>query len=160
MSNDAFDFVTQTDRPLTHHEARRKIAMLTKEIQDTYIKHIRQSTGKTCDICGGGDLDEKRRVHDCVNGYEHREYVSPVLCFNHYCGWRITFRHLERKKKVQLLGLPKPISHMEKLSNFMQINRTVFDETLLSDEDIDLHFTRFLAKQLLKAARQSRNKGS
>jgi len=155
MLNDAFDFVKQTNRPHVHNEARRKIALLAKEIEDTYKEHIRQSTGKMCVICGSGDLDEKRRVHDCVNGYEHREYASPVLCFHHNCGWRLSFSHLERNRKMQLLGMTKPIGHMEKLSNFMQLNRTVFDEPVLSDEEIDLHFTQFLANQLLKAARKA-----
>ena len=160
MLNDAFDFVTQTDRPHVHDETRRKIASLVMEIQDTYNEHIRRSTGKTCDICGAGDLDELHRVADCVNGYKHREDVSPVLCYNHFCGWRLSYSRLEGKKKMQLLGLPKPISHMEKLSNFMQIGRTVFNEPVLSDEEIDLLFTQFLANQLLKASRQSRNEGS
>ena len=137
MVNDALAFMLETSRPSTHHEARVKIAMLAKEIQDTYKAHIRRSTGKTCDICGAGDTDERCRVHDLIHGYEHREYLSPVLCFNHYCGWRLSYSSLVR------------------LRNRMKVITTVFDEPVLSDEEIDLHFTQFLANQLLKAARRT-----
>jgi hypothetical protein len=40
----------------------------------------------------------------------------------------------------------------------MQIIYTVFDQPILSDEEIDLHFTRYLAIQLLKEARKQKEK--
>ena len=155
MVNDALTFMRETSRPSVHHEARLKIALLAKEIQDTYKEHIQRSTGKTCDICGAGDTDERRRVHDLVHGYDHREHLSPVLCFNHYCGWRLSYSRLVDKRKAELLRLESPEGHFDKLRNRMKVITTVFDEPVLSDEEIDLHFTQYLANQLLKAARKS-----
>jgi hypothetical protein len=155
MLNDAFTFMRETISPKAHHEARLKIALLAKEIQDTYKAHMQRSTGKTCDICGAGDTDEQRRVHDLVRGYEHREHLSPVLCYNHYCGWRMSYSRLETNRKQAILGIPRPRTAEEKFSSIIQIDNTVFDENVLSDEEIDLHFTQFLANQLIKAARRS-----
>lgn len=155
MINDALKFMRETISPRAHHDARLKIALLAKEIQDTYTSHLRRSTGKTCEICGAGDTDETRRVHDLVYGYEHREHLSPVLCFNHYCGWRMTYNRLVNERKAYLLRLESPEGHFDKLRNRMKIITTVFDEPVVSDEEIDLQFTQFLANQLLKAARKS-----
>jgi hypothetical protein len=135
MLHEAFEFVRQTNRPFKHDEARRKIAMLAKEIHDIYKEHIRRSTGKTCDICGRGDRDAIRRVHDCVQGYDHRPDISPVLCWNHYSGWSQMFSRTGGWRRAQL-GV-----------------------VVLSDEEVDILFAQFLAKQLLKVASQSRNKG-
>ena len=129
--HEAFEFVRQTNRPLKHNEARRKIAMLAKEIHDTYKEHMRRSTGKTCDICGCGDRDAIRRVHDCVQGYEHRPSISPVLCWNHFCGWSQLFSRTGRMRMF-ILGVP-----------------------VLPDEEADILFAQFLANQLLKAARKA-----
>jgi hypothetical protein len=156
MLSDAFEFMKQTNRPHLHDETRRKIALLAKEIENTYKEHMRQSTGKTCDICGASDTDENHRVHDCLSGYEHREHLSPVLCYSHMCGWRLSYSNLSNKRKAELLCQERPKNHMDALSNWMQINRTVFDQPILSDQEIDLHFTRYLANQLLKAARKTR----
>lgn len=156
MLNDAFEFMKQTNRPHLHHEARSKIALLVKEIEDTYNEHMRQSTGKICDICGAGDIDEIHLAQDCLSGYEHREHLSPVLCYSHMCGWRLSYSNLLRKRKAELLGQKPPKNSLDALDNWMQLNRTVFDQPVLSDQEIDLHFTRYLANQLLKAARKTR----
>jgi hypothetical protein len=72
------------------------------------------------------------------------------------CGWRLSYSNLSNKRKAELLCQERPKNHMDALSNWMQINRTVFDQPILSDQEIDLHFTRYLANQLLKAARKTR----
>jgi hypothetical protein len=152
----AFEFATQTNRPNLHNETRRKITLLAMEIERIYKEHMRRSTGKVCDICGAGDSDEIHLVQDCLSGYEHREHLSPVLCYNHACGWRQSYGSFSNKRKAEMLGHTPPRNHVDAWSNRLQIIRTVFDQPILSDEEIDLHFTRYLATQLLKEARKTK----
>jgi hypothetical protein len=143
-----------TDRPHVHGEARAKILSLLKEIDDTYKKHIRQSIGKTCDICGKGDTDEVHKVKDVASGYTHRENLSPCLCYNHWHGWTISYNKLEKDRKAQLLGINRRAGGpSERFQSIIEIERTIFEESVLLDEEIDLHFARYLANQLRKATR-------
>ena len=143
-----FEFMQETDRPHVYGEARAKILSLLKEIDDIYKKHMRQSTGKTCDICGKGDTNEIYKVKDVISGYEHRENLSPCLCFNHWSGWNLSYCHLESNRKAKLMGLNRNV-----VANKFEIACTVFEEPVLSDEEIDLHFAKYLANQLKKATR-------
>ena len=147
MSKDAYNFMLETDRPHVNGEARAKILSLLQEIDKVYKTHMRRSTGKTCDICGKGDTDELHRVKDVVNGYSHREHESPVLCYPHACGWNKSFTSLELNRKGILLAL-----NPKKLYDRLDIYRTAFEEPVLSNEETDLHFARFLANQLKKAS--------
>lgn len=156
MLSNAFEFATQTNRPHLYNETRRKITLLAMEIERIYKEQMRRSTGKLCDICGAGDNDETHLIQDCLNGYEHRERLSPVLCYNHACGWRQSYSNLSNKRKAQMLGHTPHKNNMDYLSNRMEIICTVFDQPILSDEEIDLHFTRYLAIQLLKEARKTK----
>lgn len=158
MLSKAFEFATRTNRPHVHDETRRKITFLAMEIERTYKEHIRRSTGKVCDICGAGDGDEAHLVQDCLSGYEHRDHLSPVLCYSHACGWRLSYSNLSNKRKAEMLNQTPPKNNIDHLNNRMQIIYTVFDQPILSDEEIDLHFTRYLAIQLLKEARKQKEK--
>ena len=119
----AFKFMKETSTPIKHQEVRTKILSLVNEIESLYKKHLRKSTGKTCDICGAGDDNEIYRVKDVVMGYEHRENSSPCLCYKHACGWNATYV------------------------------RCGFCRTGTSDQEIDLHFTTYLAGHLAKASK-------
>jgi len=146
MLTQVFNFMQQTDRPDVHGETRAKILSLLKEIDAVYKQHVRKPTGMVCDICGKGDTDDIHKVKDLVNGYEHREHMSPRLCYGHSCGWNNSYTKLERHRKYQLLGLNKKV-----FTEMLEMARTVFDEPVLSDEEIDLHFAQYLAKQLQKS---------
>ena len=147
MSESAIAFMHGTSRPRVHDEVRVKIMSLYKEIETLYKQHLRQSTNRKCDICGKGDNSEIFRVKDLVKGYEHRESESPCLCYNHACGWNNSYGKLENHRKYNLLNLNKKV-----FADKLEMYRTTFDKPVLSDEEIDLHFAQYLAKQLTKAA--------
>jgi len=140
-----------TDRPHIHGDVRQKLLSLVKEIDAVYKQHIQTPTNEVCDICGKGDTSPSHKVKDVVHGYEHREHVSPHLCYGHSCGWRTSYSSLENNRKARLLGLqrrhPQPD---QRLQTVMAIHNTVFEEPVLSDEEIDLHFAQYLANQLRK----------
>jgi hypothetical protein len=146
MLTGAFKFMHGTDRPHVHGEARAKIISLIDEIQTIYKQHICKSTGRTCDICGAGDKSEIHKVSDVVPGYEHREHESPCLCYNHTCGWRQSYFRLENKRKSMALG-----HFSNTVEARLDVIRTVFPERVLSDEETDLQFAKYLANQLMKA---------
>ena len=148
MVEAAFSFMRDTSRPHAHAEARAKILKLAEEIDATYKQHIRKSTNRTCDICGKGDNSKKHRVKIVVNGYEHRENESPCLCYGHACGWNSSYTRFENPRKYQLLGLNRRV-----FSEMLEMRRTIFDEPVLQDKEIDLHFAQYLAKQLQKEAK-------
>ena len=153
--NSAINFVLETDRPHVHNEARAKILSLWHEIDTVYKTHMRKSTGKTCDICGKGDNNATFRVKDVASGYAHRENDSPILCYNHWHGWTISYIKLERDRKAQLIGLNRRTGGaIGKLQSIIEIQNTIFEEPVLSDEEIDLHFAQYLAKQLKKGIKQ------
>ena len=148
-----FNFAKETDRPHVHGEARSKILSLLNEIDAVYKNHMRKSIGKTCDICGKGDNDEIHKVKDVASGYEHRENLSPCLCYNHWHGWNISYVKFERDRKSQLIGLNRHAGGASgRMQSIIEIERTVFEEPVLLDEEIDLHFAQYLAKQLRKGA--------
>ena len=142
----AFEFMQQTDRPHVHGETRAKILSLLKEIDAVYKQHVRKPTGMVCDICGKGDTSDIHKVKDVVNGYEHRESMSPRLCYGHACGWNNSYTKLEYNRRAKLLGLNRKI-----LTDRIELQRTLFEEPVLLDEEIDLHFAQYLAKQLQKS---------
>ena len=155
-SMNPFSFVKETDRPHVHNEARNKILSLLNEIDAVYKNHMRKSTGKTCDICGKGDTDEIHKVKDVASGYEHREHLSPCLCYNHWHGWNISYIKLERDRKAQLIGINRRTGGATgKIRSIIEIQNTIFEEPVLSDEEIDLHFAQYLAKQLRKGAKDA-----
>ena len=90
------------------------------------------------------------KVKDVVNGYEHREHMSPRLCYNHACGWNISYTNLDYGRRYALLGLNRSI-----VSDKLEMRRTLFEEPVLSDEEVDLHFAQYLAKQLQKTIREN-----
>lgn len=149
MLKQAFEFMQQTDRPHVHGETRAKILALVKEIDAVYKQHARKPTGMVCDICGKGDTSDIHKVKDVVNGYEHREHMSPRLCYNHACGWNISYTNLDYGRRYALLGLNRSI-----VSDKLEMRRTLFEEPVLSDEEVDLHFAQYLAKQLQKTIRE------
>lgn len=145
MLTQALDFMQQTERPHVHGEVRLKILSLVKEIEAVYKQHARKPTGKFCDICGKGDTNDIHKVKEVVKGYEHREHASPLLCHGHASGWSLSYMRFEDVKKMRLLGLNKTT-----LKDKWESKRTVFDEPVLLDEEVDLHFAQYLAKQLHK----------
>ena len=153
MSTQAFKFMQAVDRPHVHGEVRQKILSLVKEIDAIYKQYICAPTNKVCDICGGGDTSPSHKVKDVVHGYEHREHMSPHLCYGHSSGWRTSYSHLEINRKAHLLGLRRRHSSPDaRLQTVISIHTTVFEEPVLSDEEIDLHFAQYLANQLRKAS--------
>jgi hypothetical protein len=152
MSRQAFKFMNETDRSHIHGELREKLLSLVKEIDSTYKQYIRIPTNKVCHICGKGDTDDLHKVQEVVHGYEHREHMSPHLCYGHFCGWRTSYANFTNNRKAQLLGLQrKHPESTQRLKNTITMRLTVFEEPVLSDEEIDLHFAQYLANQLLKA---------
>jgi hypothetical protein len=149
MSKQAFEFMQQTDRPHVHGETRAKILSLFKEIDAVYKQHMRKPTGMVCDICGKGDTDDIHKVKDVVVGYEHREHESPRLCYNHFCGWNLSHSSLDYKKREQLILLSGKV-----FTDGNEIQKTWFDKPSMSDEEVDLHFAQYLAKQLQKTIRE------
>ena len=149
MPKQAFEFMQQTNRPHVHGETRAKILSLLKEIDAVYKQHVRKPTGMVCDICGKGDSSDIHKVKDVVVGYEHREHESPRLCYNHFCGWNISYTSLEYNRRGKLLGLNRKF-----LTDRIKVVTTLFDEPILSDEEIDLHFAQYLAKQLQKSVKE------
>lgn len=149
MLKQAFEFMQQTDRPHVHGETRAKILALVKEIDAVYKQHVRKPTGMVCDICGKGDTDDIHKVKDVVNGYEHREHMSPRLCYGHSCGWNTSYTKLEYNRRAKLLGLNRKI-----FTDRIELQRTLFEEPVLLDEEIDLHFAQYLATQLQKTLRE------
>ena len=149
MLKQAFEFMQQTDRPHVHGETRAKILSLLKEINAVYKQHVRKPTGMVCDICGKGDTDDIHKVKDVVNGYEHREHMSPRLCYGHSCGWNTSYTRLEYNRRAKLLGLNRKI-----FTDRIELQRTLFEEPVLLDEEIDLHFAQYLATQLQKTLRE------
>ena len=145
MLTQALDFMQQTDRPHVHGEVRLKILSLVKEIDAVYKQHARKPTEKICDICSKGDTNDIHKVKDVVKGYEHREHASPWLCYGHASGWSISYMRFEDARKMRLLGLNK-----NTLEDKWESKRTVFSEPVLLDEEVDLHFAQYLAKQLHK----------
>lgn len=139
----------QTDRPHVHGETRAKILALVEEIDAVYKQHVRKPTGNVCDICGKGDSSDIHKVKDVVVGYEYREHESPRLCYNHFCGWNISYSSLDYKKRAQLIRLSG-----RTFADFDEIQRTLFDKPFIPDEEIDLHFAQYLAKQLQKSVRE------
>ena len=122
----------------------------SEEINEIYKRQMRRSTGRTCDICGTGDKSETHKVSDVVPGYEHREHESPCLCYNHSCGWRQSYFRLENKRKAMALG------HLSNTPEArMDVIRTIFPEQILSDEETDLHFAKYLANQLMKVKHEA-----
>ena len=150
MLKQVFDFMQQTDRPHVHGETRAKILALVKEIDAVYKQHTRKPTGMVCDICGKGDTSDIHKVKDVVNGYEHREHMSPRLCYGHACGWNNSYTNLDYGRRYALLGLNRSI-----VSDKFEMRRTLFDEPVLSDEEVDLHFAQYLAKQLQKTVKET-----
>ena len=149
MLTQVFNFMQQTDRPDVHGETRAKILALVKEIDAVYKQHTRKPTGMVCDICGKGDTSDIHKVKEVVNGYEHREHMSPRLCYGHACGWNTSYTNLDYSRRCKLLGLNRHV-----LTDRLEMRRTLFDEPVISDEEVDLHFAQYLAKQLQKTVRE------
>jgi hypothetical protein len=151
MSAQAFKFMQATDRPHIHGKVRQKLLSLVKEIDAVYKQHMHTPTNVVCDICGKGDTSPSHKVKDVVYGYEHREHMSPHLCYGHSCGWRTSYSNFENNRKAHLLGLRRRHSSPDaRLQTVITIHNTVFEEPVLSDEEIDLHFAQYLANQLMK----------
>ena len=149
--NQALEFMKETSTPTKNDEARAKILELVGEINKVYRTHMLRSTGRTCDICGKGDNDEKHRVQNVVSGYLKREAESPCLCYNHSCGWNLSFCSLTNKRKADLMGIDRRF-----VEDRLAVRLTHFEEEVLSDEEVDLHFAQYLAKQLANQARKER----
>ena len=150
MSVEAIDFSRRTDNTHVYGPAREKIFYLIQEIDRVYKEHVKQPSGKLCHICGKGDSDEKHKAGCILPGYEHRPDISPILCYNHSCGWRLSFYRLEGRRKAELLNM-----HHTAAETRIAIIRTFFEDPVLTDEETDIHFAYYLAKQLLKAKHET-----
>jgi len=99
------------------------IESLLSQISAIHKEAKQRASGGVCDICNAGDYQAKHavlKVKDVVHGYEHRPSESPSLCFRHGGGWAHSFNAF----------------------NCVASGR--------SDEEIDLHFALYIAKQLTK----------
>ena len=147
MSNIAYNFMQEVDRPHVNQEVRDKILSLFQEIDTLYKTHMRRSVNKKCDICGKGDNNETFRLKDLVPGYEHREKKSPRLCYNHFCGWNLSFMDFDLTQRVKIYHQTK-----HQYANDIEAQKHIFNrqKQVFSDEEIDLHFALYVAKQLKK----------
>lgn len=145
----AINFAKETDRPHVYGEARAEILRLVGEINKVYRTHMLRSTGKRCEICGKGDTNEKWKVKDVVAGYYHREEQSPTLCYGHSSGWALSFSTLRDKRRAEINCTSK---------YHPTISAIPMD--ILSDEEVDLHFAHYLAKQLCIQVRERKINGS
>jgi len=150
MSAEALKFSRKIDNDHVHGEAREKILTLVKEIDRVYKDHIKQPSGKLCHICGRGDTNEKYKAGTVLPGYQHRPEMSPILCYAHSCGWRLSFSRLEGKRKAEILSMPHRAAETK-----IAIIRTFFEDPVLTDEETDLHFAYYLANQLSKAKHET-----
>ena len=137
----------EVDRPHVNQEVRDKILSLFQEIDTLYKTHMRRSTNKKCDICGKGDNSESFRLRDLVPGYKYREEKSPRLCYNHFSGWNLSFMSFNIDRRAKIYHETK-----HQYANDIEAHKAVFDKQrlLLSDDEIDLHFALYVAKQLKK----------
>ena len=145
--SDAFSFRNATNKSVLYGETRDKIISLVKEIDALYKAQMRRSCGHMCDLCGKGDTNEIYRVHDVVAGYENREEQSPCLCHNHNTGWSISYSALVVKRKQSLMGAG---------TSKLEARITCFEEPVLSDEEVDLFFAQYVAKQLQKESKKGK----
>ena len=145
--SDAFSFTNATDKPVLYGETRDKILSLVREIDALYKAQMRRSCGHLCDLCGKGDTDEVYKVRDVVAGYEEREKQSPRLCHNHNIGWSISYSALVIKRKQSL---------MRAGTSKFEARITCFEEPVLSDEEVDLFFAQYVAKQLQKESKKGK----
>ena len=108
-------------------EAKQKIINLQKQIDVIYQEVKRRPSNMTCDICGSGDLTAK-------NG--------------------IVF-----KVKHQVHGYVNRPEHSPKLchkhASGWALSHDAYNPLgTRGDEEVDLHFTQYLAKQLMKASKK------
>ena len=108
-------------------QAKEKIVELQRQIAEIYREEVQRPSGAICDICGDGDLKDRMgrplKVKTLAQGYEMRQRLSPRLCFRHTSGWSLSFLAL----------------------------RSIKGDYPTNDE-IDLHFAKYLAKCLMKTA--------
>lgn len=152
--NNAFTLMNTEFQHTKYDDARAKIMELVSEINKVYRTHMLRSTGKTCDICGKGDNDAHHKVKDVIAGYFHREAASPVLCFNHSCGWNVSYSSFVDKRKADIMGISR-----QTVNERFAVKLTHIDD-VVSDEEIDLHFAQYLAKNLCKQAKERKLNGA
>lgn len=146
MSLQALNFAMEEANTHLHGDAHGKIFALLKQIHDVYNEYIRQPSGHVCDICGKGDSGVHHKVGRILPGYEHRQDVMPKLCWAHASGWARTYRAMENKRRADLFVVDgKP-----QVDIFTYTNKQV-----ISNEETDLQFARFLAIQLMKAKHET-----
>ena len=145
MSMQALTFARDTEDAHLHGDARAKIFALIEQIHNVYNEHIRQPSGKVCEICGKGDSGVYHKVGRILPGYEHRQGVMPRLCWPHASGWSRTYRAMENKRRAERF----------EVNGASQVDIITYAHTpVISDDEADLHFTHYLALQLLKEARK------
>lgn len=132
-------------------EPKARIRELLGEIVGVYNSQMRRKVEGGCDICGKGDSNERFRLKGVVTGFEKRPKQSPKLCYNHFCGWNLSY--LSRNRDVVWEKCPE--------EEQWKIPRVGYQEEIdtkygMSDEEVDLHFAFYLAKQLAKEARKEK----
>jgi hypothetical protein len=132
-------------------EPKAKIKELFKEILGVYDHYMRQKVEGACDICGKGDSNKYFRLKGVVSGFEKRPEESPRLCYNHFCGWNLSY--LARDRDVRFERCPR--DEWDKLARF------AYEDEMrakygMTNEEVDLHFASYLTKQLMKEARKQK----
>lgn len=141
MSMQALKFAMESDDAHHYSNAHEKIFALLKQIHDVYNEYIRHPSGQVCDICGKGDSGVHHKVGRILPGYEERQDEMPRLCWPHASGWARTYRSLEGKRRAELFTV----------DGKSQVDLITYAHTpVISIQETNLHFARFLALQLLK----------
>jgi hypothetical protein len=126
---------------------RAKIKSLFEDIFNIYKGDMRQNAEGKCDICGKQNTDERYRVKDIITGYENRPDQSPRLCYNHFCGWNISFTQIERDTRIKRC-LEAGVDS-DKIAKF-KYEAELKAKYGMTNEEVDLHFAMYLTKQLMK----------
>jgi len=130
-----------------NEEPRAKIKSLFEDIFNVYKGNMRQIAEGKCDICGKQDTNEHYRVKDTITGYENRPDQSPRLCYNHFCGWNLSFTHIERDTRIR--RCLKAGVDSDKIAKF-KYEAELKAKYGMTNEEVDLHFATYLTKQLMK----------
>ena len=145
MSIRALAFAHETDHPHLHGEARAKILALVDQINQVYRDHVKKPSGRVCDVCGKGDSGVHYKVGRILPGFEHRQDAMPTLRWPHASGWSLTYTRLASRRKAE--------ESIREGVTQVNLGEYLAHKYVLSDEEVDRHFARFLALQLLKASK-------
>ena len=108
---------------------------LAKALYDVYkAQKIAQRNENICDICGRATDHARKGIfpRKVFDGFLHRPDQAPSLCMAHLIGWTKTIGHIREQRYLTDI--------------------TDSYDADIDDDNVDLIFATYLAKQLLKQA--------